>query len=285
MLCCPDCFTHLFLKDFIENSPASKRGKCSYCSSKNTLQVIAPPNLSDLFQPVFDLYIESAGGTTLNEQLQADWQLFSKALPLRKQQKLLSDISLDDSFEHLKVIPLSSPGTAFIDMWNDFKNELLHENRFFPKNAIKTDNFKELLAYLTMNKEDYPTSLYRARVSRGSSAYDITEMGKPPKDKATAGRANPQGIPYFYLASDHKTAIAETRPYKSENVCVGRYKVSKKARFIDLREPKKIICPVSLDEDNLQRLYKEHMPFLEHLSYTLSIPVSPTATPGPTHHR
>lgn len=274
MQCCPNCFTHSFLHNYVEKS-AVKTGKCSYCTTKKTQKVIEPSNLTDLFQPVFDLYFGSSSGTFINEQLQLDWQIFSKTLSIKQQKKLISDISLDKTFGNQKVISRFSPDTAYIDKWEDFKDELQHENRFFPKKTIKREVFEELLSYLGMKKEDYPNSLYRARVYRNPTPYNISEMGKPPKEKATAGRANPQGIPYFYLASDHKTAISETRPYKTENVCVGRYVVSKKAKFIDLREPKNIICPIGLDEDNLLLLYREHMPFLGHLSYTLSIPVLP----------
>lgn len=260
MFCCPNCFTHTFLKDHIEKS-ASKTGKCSYCESKPVQNICASTILADLFQPVFDLYTTSSSGNCINEQLQSDWQMFSRSMSSKQQQKLLSDITSDKSFGNQKVITRTSTGAAYIAMWESFKNELLHENRFFPKMAIKPVDFEELLSYLKMKEVHNPGFLYRARVNRNSKPYDILEMGKPPKEKATAGRANPQGIPYFYLASDHKTAISETRPYKSESVCVAKFKVNKKAKFIDLREPKKIICPIGLDEDNLELLYREHIHF------------------------
>jgi len=274
MPCCSNCFTHGFLRDFIKTS-SSKTGKCTYCTSKNNQAVCDPSILTDLFQPVFDLYTVSTSGIFINDQIQLDWQIFSKDVSTKQQQKLLSDIVSDKKLVKKKVISRFSQVTTLIDKWNDFKNELQHENRFFPKKAIKREELEELISYLAMKKEDYPDMLYRARVKRTLISYCISEMGKPPKEKATAGRANPQGIPYYYLASDQRTAISETRPYKSENVCVGKYKVSKKAKFIDLREPKKVICPIGLDENSLYLLYKEHMPFLGHLCYTLSIPVLP----------
>ena len=37
------------------------------------------------------------------------------------------------------------------------------------------------------------------------------EMGCPPADMATAGRANPMGIPYLYLCKNEETTYYEVR--------------------------------------------------------------------------
>jgi hypothetical protein len=126
-----------------------------------------------------------------------------------------------------------------------------------------------------MSEEQKPKYVFRARINHQSKILPLTKMGKPPLKKSTDGRANPKGISYFYGASDKITTIAEARPYKTEIVCVAKYKVSKKISLIDLRDPKSTISPFGLDDDSLSLLYKEHMPFLGHLSDVLSKPVLP----------
>jgi hypothetical protein len=273
MFCCPYCFTHAFLHDFIRAN-STNTGNCSFCST-DTTRICDPSILIDLFQPILDLYTESAAGVPLNEQLQADWQLFQRNLSVKQQRQLLAVITSSKKYANLKVVSRHVHDQTYINKWERFKIELQHENRFFPKNAIDTIQLMDLLDYLAMAKVNNPKKLYRARVNRTSQSFSFSEMGKPPKEKALDGRANPKGIPYFYGASDEKTAIAETRPYKSEVVCVGEFRLGKKTNIIDIRDPKKTISPFGLDDDSLTLLYREHMPFLGHLSTALSIPVLP----------
>jgi RES domain-containing protein len=47
---------------------------------------------------------------------------------------------------------------------------------------------------------------------------------KPLRDSAAEGRANPKGIPFLYLATDHDTAIAEVRPWVGAYVSVVTFK-------------------------------------------------------------
>src|SRR5689334_15200160 len=48
-------------------------------------------------------------------------------------------------------------------------------------------------------------------------------MGPPPIDRATAGRLNPLGIPFFYGALDRETAMAEVRPWRKARISVARF--------------------------------------------------------------
>ncbi|NLK52763.1 MAG: RES domain-containing protein [Syntrophomonadaceae bacterium] len=38
------------------------------------------------------------------------------------------------------------------------------------------------------------------------------ELCAPPKEKCSAGRLNPKGVPYLYLADSIDTVISELRP-------------------------------------------------------------------------
>ena len=61
---------------------------------------------------------------------------------------------------------------------------------------------------------------YRARVHESKLLID--QMRAPPSITVTAGRANPIGISYLYLAENEKTCIAEVRPSNGSLVSVAR---------------------------------------------------------------
>jgi RES domain-containing protein len=274
MHCCPNCFSDDFLKSHI-TAVSSLKGKCSFCRANKHFPLIAPSILIDLFQPLFDLYTENINGQSLNQLLHFDWHMFSTKIDDHNQLQLLAQIIDDTNIPNLKFKPRLTLNKTSINQWNNFVNELKHENRFFPKNTIKTAQLTELFDYLIVPKEKNPKYVYRARINRESNNFTLDRMGPPPSEKSCDGRANPKGISYFYGSSCGKTAIAETRPYKSDNVFVAKFKVAKKISLIDLREPKNTISPFGLDDDSLILLYEEHMPFLEHLSSSLSQPVLP----------
>jgi hypothetical protein len=273
MFCCPNCFTHAFLKKYIKTA-SKQRGKCSFCNHKGNQPLYEPNSLIDLFQPLIELYVEETGGRPFVELLQSDWNVFSKNIDKKKQTQLISKISGINGLSSKRFISTLVQNNELSGRWDDFTSELKHENRFFPR-KVNAEQLSVLFTYLIMPEEQKPKYVFRAIINHQSEILPITEMGKPPLDKSTDGRANPKGISYFYGASDEKTAIAEVRPYKTETVCVAKYKVDKKIYLIDLRDPKSTISPFDIEEDKLSLLYKEHMPFLVHLSDVLSKPVLP----------
>jgi transposase-like protein len=272
MFCCPNCFTHAFLKDHIKNY-SKQKGKCSFCNYKGNQPLYKPAALIDWFQPLFDLYVEGTGGRSLAELLQFDWNVFSKIIDKKKQSQLISKIAGVKGLSSKRFISTLVQNNELLGRWDDFTNELKHKNRFFPK-KIDAKQLAELFSYLTMSEEQKPKYVFRARINHQSKILPLTKMGKPPRKKSTDGRANPKGISYFYGASDEITTIAEARPYKTEIVCVAKYKVDKKISLIDLRDPKSTTSPFDIEEDILSLLYI-HMPFLGHLSEVLSKPVLP----------
>lgn len=277
MHCCSNCFSDNFLQIHIR-AISNKKGKCSFCKTRNHFPLLEPSVLIDLFQPLFDLYTEKSNGELLNELLQSDWHIFSKFINKYKQLQFLSIITDDNNIQSKRFLSNLTLNKSFVDKWDTFTKELKHENRFFPKKAIEISQLSELFNYLIMQKEEIPKYIYRARINRESRNLSINEMGKPPLEKSKDGRANPKGISYFYGTSDEKTAIAETRPYKSEKVCVAKFKVKKVLSLIDLRDPKSSISPFGLDDDSLTLLYEEHMLFFVHLGSALSKPVLPYNT-------
>jgi hypothetical protein len=56
---------------------------------------------------------------------------------------------------------------------------------------------------------------------------------KPLKGRASEGRANPKGIPYFYLATNRDTALAEVRPWIGSFISVGQFKTLRELRLVN----------------------------------------------------
>jgi len=274
MFCCTNCYSHSFLKDFVK-SHSNHKGRCSFCGYKGVSPLCTPEALIDFFQPLFDLYQENNNGFHLNQLLQDDWNVFSKYLEDKSQLKLISKITGIKDLKSKRFKSILNANDHFINKWDSFADELKYENRFFPQKSIDSGQLSELFNYLIMPRNQIPRFVFRARKNSQQIPFSLTEMGKPPQEKSPDGRANPKGISYFYAASDEKTVIAETRPYKTEIVSVAKYKLNRKVSLIDLRAPKSTISPFGLDDDSLSLLYKEHMSLLVHLSDVLSKPILP----------
>ena len=110
--------------------------------------------------------------------------------------------------------------------WEHFVHEVKHHSRFFFTSQQKDDNERhhrddgplELLNEIGKMAESLTlirtvpakTPLFRVRKAKPGVAYKTFEdVGPPPPEVATAGRMNPAGISYFYLALEEKTALAE----------------------------------------------------------------------------
>ncbi|MDN5049707.1 RES domain-containing protein [Aliarcobacter butzleri] len=269
MNCCPNCFNDDFLTEQI-NSISKNIGDCDYCKTQK-IEIINPNLLSDYFQPVIDLYEDSKDGLNLVELLKKDWILFFD-LDIEISKKLIEDI-LETKFDNL-FIPKSNMDVRNILNWQEFKDELKHINRYFPKKAPSYSHLNGLLQNLIMPVSKVPKYLFRARINENENSIPIEKMGKPPAKISTAGRANPIGIPYLYTASNPETAISEIRPHKGDKVTIATFEVIKSLKFADLRNPRQTISPFSLSEDGLNQLFLD-LNYLCHLGEELSKPILP----------
>lgn len=275
MVCCINCFNDRFLVSYIKTGAANK-ADCSYCGSKS-VEIMEPGDLADLFQPILDLYIETEeeNGSSIVELLKRDW-CFLEKLDNDKCIDLLKNIYPETDFIRKKYLPKVNPDSGRIDRWNNFREELKHVNRFFPKQIQQQDidQLTNLIAYLSLPSNESPKVMYRARCNTEKRAYSKEEMSKPPGNLVGAGRANPIGIPYTYTASDPETAIAEIRPHKSDRVTVAMVNVLEPLNLADLRDPRKTISPFELGEDELSLLYPD-IEYLCRLGEELKKPILP----------
>lgn len=270
MNCCPNCFNDIFLETIIIRK-SEVLGNCDFCQVQNT-HIINTKELNDSFQPLLDLYeITDENGKSIAQLLKNDWVLFT-SLDDKIATNLLESI-FDIDFVGL-FISKQNGDEAKILNWKDFKAELKHNNRYFPKKAPNYEHLNGLLQFIILPNKDIPQYLYRSRINIDTGKINISEMGKPPEKVSMAGRANPIGIPYLYTASNIKTAIAEIRPHKGDNITVAKFKVTKSLTLVDLRNPRQSISPFALEEDGLNQIFID-LDYLCHLGDELSKPILP----------
>jgi hypothetical protein len=272
MGCCPNCFSDIFLQNHI-SAVSNDKGKCSFCKADN-VTIIDPEQLFDRFEPLLDLYEKDQNGISINELIQADWNVF-RITGTRIQQKLLKAIACDNDLFKSKYKPVFSKEQNIIEQWEEFREELKHRNRFFPQNAPTINHLEPFGKYIGVIYKKGSQKFFRARINTSDKPFKISNMGKPPLNLVTSGRANPVGIPYLYVASSIETAISEVRGHKGEVVTVAEFQLNSNIELADLRDPRNTISPFELNEENELELIYKNMPFLTLLGDELSKPVIP----------
>ena len=134
--------------------------------------------------------------------------------------------------------------------YSSFERAVKHETRY-----IHSDEVSRFLQTVLETAEKRIASFPRGAILwRAQLGHDwrfenkeIGELPAPHKpermcprtERANEGRANPKGIPYLYLASNRKTAMAEVRPWVGSYVSVGQFKVVRDLKVVDCTSEKK----------------------------------------------
>lgn len=273
-LCCHACFGDRGLRRDIIPSLSSSSGGCSYCFT-NGVPLVEPRALRDLFELLISVYEPVASGLTLVDWLKHDWKLFSHpAMDVAHAKELLGDVLDDGDIVRKTFSPSAVYHSEALARWETLRDELMWKNRYFLDEALDTDRLRELLGHLIA--DDMPTNWYRARILDRDVPFPISEMGAPPKRKATHGRANPAGIPYLYLGSLPETAAAEVRPHTGEVACVANFTVAPPLNAVDLRNPRGLVSPFLLADAIAIGQLRADIAFLERLGDELTRPVLPS---------
>lgn len=267
-MCCPDCFSDVEVQRRIREL-SDRRGFCTRCETEGS-DLIAVSELVDSFSILSLMYEPSDAGQDLSTLVQNDWSIFSAKLGSVSELLAL----LFPPYAATKGFSVINGGDSALESWRALRDELKSVNRFFPKNAPDPRLFSELLGRLVIHRSALSPNFYRARIRRGEAPLVLADLGAPPADRATAGRANPEGIPYLYLASDLGTAIAEVRPSVGDEIAIARFTPATDFSIIDLASPTKSISPFTLDVDDISNVHAS-MKFLCALSDDLSLPLPP----------
>jgi hypothetical protein len=277
MFCCAECFSSSYLKGIINSSGSV--GDCNYCDSKG-VSVYEPRQLALFFQNIFDLYKGSRTGKTIEIQIESDFQgkIFSPKVTNRK--ALLQEIIADDAIyqklfrqkvvlKHVSDRSIENKTKPLQISWEKFAEEIKSTNRFHIQNTLDLEKLKDLLIRY---EKHIPKGkiFYRARISDSNLGYKKDEMANPPAYRAKAGRANPTGISYLYLANDIKTTLYEARSSLYDYVTIGDFRLKEDIRVINLRGD--TYDPIPLAEQGELKDFLIHLPFISKLEQELSKP-------------
>ncbi len=278
--CCAACFADRLIRNEYIKQCDPKTQDCDYCGARAT-ECVEPARLRQWFSTLVATYEEDETGKPLVQLLDEEWYLFrGSALRPAEAKELLADVLDDGELVRKTFVKIEYPDEGALRSWEDLRDELMHQNRWFFNKPMDMDPIRELLSYLITPQSTFESDKwYRARLIDSGGLHELSEMGAPPPHFAKHGRANPVGIPYLYLASTRATSVAELRPHTGEHASVAEFNLGgSDLKYADLRDPRGHASPLIDDEDLIFRL-RAGLPLLERLGIELTRPVQPSGAP------
>ncbi len=238
MRACASCFR---VNTWVANAspPESSPARCEFGHeySPHTWPTTA---WVDSFSRLFSIYeiVADGSGQSIEYRIQEDWGIFGLE-DAQIRSFLVSVFPEGHEFfrQDVKVRLRARTDGVSADhssSWARFSEEIRINNRYFPKSAPD----KEMLSRVLLNtvvRISPDIDMFRARVVEGQPPT-ADEMGPPPPEKASAGRANPVGIPHLYLAYSEDTCIYETRAASHATVSLGRFRAERDLRVLNLAD-------------------------------------------------
>lgn len=240
MRACEACFA---AKTWLSNAspPTSSPGKCDFghgYSPHTWLTTV----WADSFSKLCALYetTDDNSGVALHQQVQTDWRLFS----FDEKDSILNFLSSALGGDHplLQIgitvrlrIEAGDTGAKQLSSWSQFSQEIRTQNRYFP-GTVPDRKILENMLYENITPVMKDVELFRARVISPGQPITPGELGAPPADKASPGRANPVGIPYLYLSFDSGTCIYETRVSNHSYVALGTFRAQRDLEVLNLAD-------------------------------------------------
>ncbi len=256
---CDSCFKDIELSGYIQSQ--GEILTCSYCDNEDRYTI--PINeLLDFFSELFNEFEIDSNGKPLIEIIQENWEFFStNELGL----KIINDLLKLDKFplfDATEKVVFSKEIRYNVGYWQKLKENIKWDSRYITDMDYITD---ELLwdGYLSDSILLNPANTYyRARVHPSETKYPFPadEMFAPKKEIASAGRANPKGIPYLYLSENIETTIFEVRASYLDLVSIGSFKTKdSKARYsiADFTNQPSLFYPNQIKETMISTLLKK----------------------------
>ncbi len=277
MIFCVKCFCDPELIGTIER--LGQKGNCQVCGASNVYIYNTEINsqLSEQFDEFLDIYkpasllpadYPKSEFNQLKYELCYKWNIFNNIDP-----KIVYEIITSTCNEKYQQSPdlfdsmigiaefydeeyLRDKSLLRTNHWDDFVKSVKTQNRFHT-NLINLSILKRFCSFIRKSYKK-GTLFYRGRISPPQGIC-FEEMGAPPSDKASAGRANAPGISCLYLASDEETTIREVRAGAFDYISIGKFQLKEDIIIVDLKYIDKI-SPFILGLG-----YKEYAINKEHL--------------------
>lgn len=296
---CADCVDDEFLKSVVLSH--LENAHCDYCDSDSEEAIAAP--LSEILAPVSKaLYryfsdpstacLPRDSGEWVGEERITDTEDALLSLPLNVDAELFDDIA--NSFTNTAWYPCANG--HWLDLhehvelhysWLNFVDEIKFRSRFFfsglsiaeegqgddssrPFDLLRSiSEMSESLGLIT--NINIGTKLFRVRNMKPEDNFtSFDEVGPPPPERALAGRMNPAGISYFYLALEDKTALAEVAIKPPMSVSEATFVTARDLLVLDLSALPEI--PSVFDDERAEE--REHLLFLHDFVSAISEPVT-----------
>ncbi len=257
MICCVECFHDSEIRAAIEM--VGHKGNCPICKKHDVWiydseKDAFSSNVEELLDSILEIYIPESElpisypedeKMKLEERLLKDWRIFSgNSSEVKEIIKGVIDESLDldlrlvservgipQLFDEIYLNDNSILGRY---SWDVFKKYLRNENRFHSKYI----NLEILESILRETETVIPAGrkFFRSRVSneKGIKGFSRNDMGAPPDDVASAGRANSKGQSCLYLSNNRKTTIKEIRAHAFDYVTIATFRTNREIRVLDL---------------------------------------------------
>ena len=254
---CHRCFKDEALVDFIRKK--GRRGWCDWCGARN-VYVVPLYELGDAFRDAVSIY-EPADWThdSISFLLQEDWEVFSDRIEqapndlMQEMTVAILKAGLDPKDYFSGDYPDYEGGfrwreASLVDHWHEMAEAYFVGGQDGIKQDLRSahgnqDAYEDLPDQMEVAFEDLLVPyepgkiLYRARIHKDrfrTERFNLPEVGAPPPDKASAGRANRKNEPVLYLGSDEQTALAEVRAWKGMAVAVAKCEVKNRLLVVSL---------------------------------------------------
>ena len=139
--------------------------------------------------------------------------------------------------------------------WEDFVEALKTKNRFHT-HYVDLNLLERFCSYI---RKPYKAGemFYRCRIST-EEGIPLEEMGAPPIEKTTDGRANARGIRCLYLGDTAETTIYEARAGAYDYVTVGKFRLKKDIIVVDLKKINQLDClEYAINKEHLNKINDE----------------------------
>lgn len=192
------------------------------------------PDISDFngfFMDLLSQFEKATAGKPIYEIIQTDWHLFAdmdKAKSVIQESLTLFTIGYDINDR----VDYSADIKNKVGTWERLKADVRRQRRFLADyDEFSSYTINYLKAEAELKRGD---RLYRARVlPKDVVKYKRSEMGCPPPELATAGRANPAGISYLYLCNEESTTYYEVRATYLDRLSIGTFRIERDLKIVD----------------------------------------------------
>lgn len=227
MWVCKDCFADEEIRKDVENN-STEEGRCDVCGKTGKRCDISV--FTDFFVSVIKLFKTDINSQdTIFSILEKDWNIFTDSQCARTiLAKVIRISGLAINLED--KVSYSDDIVARASVWEQLKIEVKENYRYFVDHE-KFDSYADLSPSATLKEGSF---LFRARITPdGQKKLKPKNMGCPDKGKATAGRANPLGIPYLYLCKDEETTFYEVRSVYLDRLSIGKFQIQRDLNIVD----------------------------------------------------